>query len=383
MISHFKELGESRVNKIHDVAKVVWNETLKSPSELINKCMSAWDEISENIGVKINPLIPVEDDRQVTNLIFGSGGFSTGRFQALQYQRVKETIDNPPVRLLGLVANKSREHGCGARLISEELNVPVIELDFNDWYHENVEPEENNPIRASRYWFMKDDSSRPSDEVLKKRFKIRQELFHGALGDLIADTLSGPVDIVSARGYNFQFCQSIFRFQDFMPHVNDTHPADLTYVNPETGEKLYPGWQAGAVQKMIDDGHSLIRGSLIEVGMMDHFSQINELDEGALLSIGKGVDRKQHDFQDAKQIQDAMKLVDDQVFCTLEPTGLLLAWGVTEKPIDVVFQDIQGNEIIIKQKGIVVGDKVRGGINSWGVNLEKDLEDLKRFLLKN
>ncbi|MHA1684601.1 MAG: hypothetical protein ACTSUE_26925, partial [Promethearchaeota archaeon] len=196
----------------------------------------------------------------------------------------------------------------------------------------------------------------------------------------IGDVVGTRTDIVSARGYNYQFCRNIFRYQETPPHVNDTHPADLTFVEPDTREKCYPGWQSGAVQRMVRAGHRRFRGSLIEVNFMDTVNQVNDLDEGALLAIGDGVPALNREKPDSKLIQEAMKLVDDYIFCCLEPTGLFLAWGITEDPVDVIFQDVKGNDVVVNQRAIVVGNQLKSGKDAWGGNLQVDLKDLESFL---
>ena len=162
--------------------------------------------------------------------------------------------------------------------------------------------------------------------------------------------------------------------------LNDTHPADLTYVDPETGERLYPGWQSGPIRRMINDGLVHILGSLIKVEFMDRIEQIYELDEGALIALGGGLFIDGQKGSRARDVQNALKLIDDYVFCTLEPTGLILAWGISEDKLPVTYRDLRGNHIDLMQNLIVVGGKVRSGINSWGRDLSGDLKELGEFL---
>jgi len=382
LMKQVRERSAVRVQRIHHLAKRIWKDRRWTPIELQDRCLDAWDRLGADLGTRISPLIPVREDHPVTNLIFGSGSFTTGDFQAAQYEYVKTYVPRPPVVLLGVVTNRSAAHQCNARRVSERYSLPLAELDFIDWYHDFIDNKEPNPIRATQYWFHRNDPKRPPTNELKKRFKIRQNQYHVALNEKIAELSSYPTDIASARGYSFQFCSSIFKHQRFLPHVNDTHPADLTYVDPDTKEKLYPGWQSGAVQLMLNDHHKTFRGSLIEVSYMDAVSQIDELDEGALLTIGEGVTPDPPNSLSAKEIQEAMKVSEDFLFCTLEPTGLLLAWGVTEKALPVAYQDLKGDKVLVKQHLIVVGNTVRSGINAWGRSLEKDLGELEDFLLK-
>ncbi|NMC05050.1 MAG: hypothetical protein GYA24_07565 [Candidatus Lokiarchaeota archaeon] len=376
-----KAEGEARVAAIHALSYQLWHPGNFTPESLQARCIAAWDTLGREIGSRIEPLVPVPEDRPVTNVIFGSGGFSTGAFQAMQFKAVKQYASHPPVLLSGIVANKSRAAGCNASVVASDNGVPLVELDFATWYREHVDKAETNPIAASRYWFPKDDPARPEPGVMASRFSIRQDRYHAALGEGIARAIGTPIDIASARGYSFQFCSAMFKQQRRNPHVNDTHPADLTYVDPPTGTKLYPGWQSGAIQLMMKARHATFRGSLIEVGFMDTVAQVDQLDEGALLAIGGGVAPDKSLACTADQVQAAMKLVDDHVFCTIEPTGLILAWGITEKPVRVTYQDVNGQDVVLRQKAIVVGDQVRAGKNAWGCNLSADLLALGRFLL--
>ncbi|MBD3186937.1 hypothetical protein GF325_08935 [Candidatus Bathyarchaeota archaeon] len=372
---------QQRISLLRDASVKIWNKLFKTPFELQEHCKASWEEMAGKIGSRIKPLVPVDDSVPVGNLIFGSGSFSTGKFQAGEFKRMEATLDAPPVSLLGIVTNKSIEHGCNAARVASDFLYPLVELDFKNWYQEHVDASETHPTRATRYWFRKNDPAKPDGEDLARRFKIRQEHFHGDLGDLIDDTIGLDASSVSARGYNFQFCSSIFKHQSILPHINDTHPADLSFVDGRTGEKLYPGWQQGAIELMLQDGHDRFRGSLIEVDFMDSVDQIHDLDEGALLALGEGVSIKDsHEKLPAKAIQDAMKLVDDFTFCMLEPTGLILAWGITEDPVDVTFKTLDGTSMIINQRGIIVGDTMKSGKEAWGTNLVRDLDELVRFL---
>ncbi|WP_457557642.1 hypothetical protein [Candidatus Harpocratesius sp.] len=376
--------SRDRIKQLHHFAKKVWRDRKFTPIDIQNKCIEAWDDLSSNMDCKIIPLIKIDEDRPVSNLIFGSGSFSTGKFQIEQYLKIQKLVSNPPISLQGIVSNKSEEHNCNTQNIAKQFQIPLVLLDFEDWYHKFIDKMEKNPIRATRYWYPPNSEQKPSLSELSRRFKIRQQEFHHFLGEQIESKISSPTDIVSARGYNFQFCSQIFHHQrNNLPHINDTHPADLSFLDPETYEKLYAGWQAGAVQTMIDDNiHEIYRGSLIEVGYMDSISQISELDTGALLSLGKGVKipADQDPQFSAQQIQSAMKIIDDYFYCTLEPTGLILFWGITDRPVPVIYQDLNGTPVIIKQHAVVVGDKFHSGIHAWGQDLSRDLKELEEFL---
>ncbi|MHA1718492.1 MAG: hypothetical protein ACTSWX_12980 [Promethearchaeota archaeon] len=380
-LEEYKEKSNSRIKKLHGIAKKIWNKKKLTPIDIQNKCLDTWDEISRDLDCKILPLVRANEGRAITNLIFGSGSFTTGKFQAEQYNIVKSYCSKPPIILQGIVSNKSKVHKCNASDVSNQYSVPLVELDYIDWYHEKIDKNEKNPIRATRYLFT-DNEERPSLSETARRFAIRQNKFHKILGEKIAQSIKTQTDIVSARGYNFQFCSSIFTHQrNHLPHINDTHPADLSYMDPVSKKKLYAGWQSGAIELMMKDKiHKTYRGSFIEVEYMDNFNQINTLDEGALLSLGEGVTPESNLNLNASQIQSVMKIIDDNFFCSLEPTGLILFWGITDKPIPVMYKSKDGGVVIVKQKAIFVGNKFHSGINAWGLHLDDDLKELHDFL---
>ncbi|MHA1744989.1 MAG: hypothetical protein ACTSWW_03250 [Promethearchaeota archaeon] len=383
-MEQLQENAAKRISRLHLLAKKIWTKRQWSVTELQDKCLDAWDDLKHDVGCNIVPLIPSQEDQAMSNVIFGSGSFSTGNFQAQQYATVKKYAPVPPMNLTGLITNKSTEHGCCASKISEEFHIPLIELDFQDWYHNYVDKKESNPIRTTRYWFDPDDPDRPSFTELGRRFHIRQDQYHKALGETIYDQLKSPVDSVSARGYNFQFCSNIFPKQsNYLPHINDTHPADLRYLDPQTHQKLYAGWQSGAIEVMLKDKiHTTFHGSFIGVDYMDSVSQIQTLDEGALLALSEGVtpDSALSTPMRAPEIQNAMKIIDDYFFSTLEPTGLIFLWGITERPIPVIYQSLDGSMVIVKQRAIFVGNQFHSGVNAWGIDLDRDLKEVEAFL---
>jgi hypothetical protein len=377
-----EEESFKNINKLHRLSKKIWQRYDLNPYDLQHKCITRWNELEDEIGSKIHPLIKVYENRPVTNLIFGSGSFSTGEFQARQYEKVSKYLKNTPITLQGIVTNKSKENGCNGKTVALKYKLPYISLDFTDWYHNFINENESNPTKATRYWYPPNDVHMPPSEEIQHRFDIRQNQFHKALGEEIEKRVSYPTDIVSARGYNFQFCSNLFLHQkNNLPVINDTHPTDLTYVDPLSKERLYPGWQSQAVKLMLEDNVTHIRGSLIGVNYMDKTEQISELDEGPLLAIGEGVNINPSLDNDANQVQEMIKIMDDYFFCTLEPTGLILAWGVTEKKMPVAYQTLYGETIIIQQHAILVGDKVLSGINAFGSNLTKNLSALEVFFL--
>jgi len=374
--------SSKNIDRLHQFSKKLWQRKKFTPYELQNKCFECWDELKDKFGSRIRPLIPIKPDHPITNLIFGSGSFSTGEFQVAQYKKVESYLDTPPIILQGIVTNKSKDRGCNGEIVAQKYNIPYISLDFTDWYHNHIDEKESNPIRATRYWFQPHDPNKPIPNEIGSRFNIRQNKFHKALGEQIEEKLKLPTDIVSARGYNFQFCQNIFTLhQAYLPAINDTHPTDLTFVDPNTNERLYPGWQSGAVELMLHDKLNHIRGSLIGIDYMDKVEQINELDEGPILAIGQGMEMNSYLKYNPSQIQELIKIMDDYFFCTLEPTGLILAWGISEEKIPITYQNISGDPLILKQRAIFVGNKKLSGISAFGSNLIQNLYDLEQFLL--
>src|SRR3989337_3781998 len=117
--------SSERVEMIHDLAKKIWKGRRWTPEDLQNKCQEAWDSIGSELQTRIKPLVTL-GGHFATNLIFGSGSFSTGRFQAAQYRRVAEYA-KPPVFLQGLVTNRSAKRGCNAAKVSQEFEIPLVE----------------------------------------------------------------------------------------------------------------------------------------------------------------------------------------------------------------------------------------------------------------
>ncbi len=384
LLSNIEEESTQRIKKIHRLAKKIWVQRRYEPMDIRNKCLDRWDLLADEIDSEIVPLISCYDNHISSNLIFGSGSFSTGEFQIQQYNIVKSYTDTPPMALNGIVTNKSGDHNSNGTKIAQKYNIPYVELDFIDWYHEFIDANEPNPIRATRYWYPENDDNNPNLSQISRNFKIRQDQFHAHLGEVIEATMPHSTDSVSARGYNFQFCSQIFSHQqNHLPHINDTHPADLRYINEQSHEKLYAGWQSGAIQLMLNDNiPPPYRGSLIEVSNMDKITQIHQLDEGALLALGPGVNPTSNLVGElsARQIQNAMKISDDYLFCSLEPTGLIYLWGITKKAIPVKYLTQNGKELEIMQRAVVIGDKVYNGATPWGANLSSDIKLVENFL---
>src|SRR6056297_3850245 len=104
--------SQDRIKRLQQFAKRVWNRNDLEPIDVRNRCLDAWDEMKHDAGSKILPLVRISEGQKPTNLIFGSGSFSTGDFQVEQYETIARLVDDPPMKVQGIVANKSTDHGC-------------------------------------------------------------------------------------------------------------------------------------------------------------------------------------------------------------------------------------------------------------------------------
>jgi len=167
-------------------------------------------------------------------------------------------------------------------------------------------------------------------------------------------------DTISLRGFNFPIT--------FPMSADDTHPADLSYVQSDTGKPLYPGWQSIGTAKMIEDGHRVFRSSLVRAPPINAFEDIGGVDAGELLSLTPSL--RPPNTRDARAIQEAMKRSEDGFLVTLKATGLLnYLWGIGEKPIGIRYRSLTG-EVEVTCRPIIVGTKVMSGKDAFGQNLE-------------
>ena len=207
-----QDKSRNNINKLHLLAKKIWAKKKLEPIDIVNRCMDTWDHLGDQLGTRIKPLINVDETRPITNLIFGSGSFSTGEFQVDQYNIVHSYASNPPIKLSGIITNKSENHGCNGAKIAKKHNIPLVELDFINWYNQTIDKHELNPIKATRYWYPTHSLTEHKQDfqTITKNFNIRQNEFHKELGEKIGQIMEYPIDTVSARGYNFQFCSNSY-----------------------------------------------------------------------------------------------------------------------------------------------------------------------------
>ena len=51
--------SKSRINSLHRFGKKLWNQKNWEPMDIRNKCLEEWDYLADEIGSKINPIIPL------------------------------------------------------------------------------------------------------------------------------------------------------------------------------------------------------------------------------------------------------------------------------------------------------------------------------------
>lgn len=312
---------------------------------------------------KIEPLcrLPTTEGDNVKCIIMGSGSFSTGGDELRQAEELRLRIGFNPVEYVAVVTNRSKSN---AAKIAEQFEKPLICLDFEQWYRENVDRNSQNPIRETRFLYFPGDDDRPSIEEVERRLSIRSE-YGAELMKVIEEKIGFKPDTISLRGYNFPIT--------FPMSADDTHPADLSYVQPDTGKPLYPGWQSRGTAKMVEDGHRIFRSSLVRAPPVSSFEDIGRVDAGELLSLTPGL--QPPNTRDARAIQEAMKRSEDSFLVTLKATGLLdHLWGIGEKSIGIRYRSLTG-EVEVRCRPIIVVTKVMSGKDVFG----QTLEDLKRL----
>jgi len=350
-----------RVEALMATAKKIWSKY--RPLDLVAEIEGLWDSVSDDLGFEIEPLcrLPSTDGDAVKCVIMGSGSFSTGGEELRRAEELRLGIGYNPVEYVAVATNRSRSN---ATKIAEQFERPFICLDFEEWYRENVDRNSQNPIRETRFLYFQGDDDRPSIEEIKRRLGIRSE-YGAELMKALEEGIGFKPDTISLRGYSFPIT--------FPMSADDTHPADLSYVQPDTGRPLYPGWQSRGTAKMIEDGHSVFRSSLVRAPPVSSFEDIGRVDAGELLSLTPGL--RPTDTRDAGAIQEAMKRSEDSFLVTLKATGLLnYFWGIGEKPIGLRYRSLTG-EVEVKCRSVIVGTKIMSGKGAFG----QALEDLKMF----
>ncbi len=368
--SNTKAISGKRLKAVVEAARRIWRKY--TPYQLRQELLGLWEKMSLDTGVKFLPLCSLKKGEVLSCAVFGSGSFSTGRKELELAREIGAFLGWSPVQYTMVVTNRKRSN---AKTVWEEfkdLGLRYVELDFADWYRENYDPDSKSPIRDTRFFYAP-GSERPPREIVERNFNVRRE-FDRALNSAIMKSGDFPTSI-SLRGYNFPV------FTTLMPPgqqvlVDDTHPADMSWVDPRTGGQLYPGWQSGATGKMRDDGHSLYRGSLIAVDLLDSFADAQKVDTGSLYTLSPGI--RPPKVWSPRAIQGNMKLTEDYFFNALKATGLFpYLWGISEDPETVEYRRLDGGVIKLKQRCLIVGNRIRSGKDAFG----QHLEDLNSILL--
>ncbi len=361
---NYEQIHEGRLELIRAYAKKIW--------EVLIPKMEVWDEENPLFDVFNNaPFLSKADVYwgDINVILWGSGSFSTGRIELEEWRRAKNEIPNLPVEYLAVVSNNKKSN---ARKVAEDFDLPLVEIDFKEWYRENYDKNSKNPIKETGLFFPP-GSELPDD--VEHRFKIREK-FEEGLVELLhekAKTYADTILFNSLRGYNFPIIHSYGMFFD------DTHPADLSYVD-ENGIPLYPGWQSGATQKMIKDGHKIFRSSLIWVHSIGDIKNIQNVDSGELLALSEGIS---YNGRDAKEIQNIMKITEDSMLVALKAWGLFpLLWSYISHKVKIPYKMLDDTVVWRKEHNIIVGKRERGGARAFGgqnfrLHLENLLDDVK------
>jgi len=371
---NIKAISNERVKAVKALAKLIWNNY--SPYELQQKMQSIWEKLSEKIGVRFVPLYKLKKGEVLSCAIFGSGSFSTGRKELEIAREIKEELGWSPIVYKFIVTNRSKSNARAVFEEFKELGLTYVEVDFSSWYRENYDRASKSPIKDTRFFYPPGENT-PPVEVLKRNFNIRRE-FDKVMHKAIVKAGSFPTSI-SLRGYNFPL------FKTLIPSghqiiIDDTHPADMSYVDPKTKLQLYPGWQSGATHKMKCNGHSLYRGSLIAIDLLDTFADSQKVDTGILYALSPGISPPRSWSPTAIQIN--MKQTEDYFFNALKATSLFpYLWGISIQPERVQYQAVDGSIVELKQRLLVVGDQIRAGKYAFGQTLD-DLKYIEHIILE-
>jgi hypothetical protein len=392
-----KALKEERLAQIYSGAVKLYKK-FGSPYSLQRKFLN----ILEKRNIQAMIIIPElrNDEDVLEEAVWGSGSFSTGE-EGLHYsKKMFKELGYFPIKPVVIVSNRNKEHGSNARNLAKTHNLPLIELDFVNWYRSNYDSKSQNPIAETRFFYPPGSRNVPPMDRIEYNFNIRKE-FHDELVRLIEEELGYLPHTHSLRGYSFPIMSEIGQ-------VDDTHPGDLAYVNPETKHLLYPGWQSGPVMKMLNHKLKFLRGALISVDPIIDVSQYNTVDTGFIFMRGPGhtipdnLDLSKSKINEtAKAVQNAMKFTDDIPMLATKSCGLFpYLWAITREEMEISYlhhvpwSTISNSRVeerieradgisSIKQQGVIVGDRILSGKDAFCSNLEKDLTQLLEILLHN
>jgi hypothetical protein len=351
-----EEMKGARVEALMAMATKIWSR--HTPSDLAAEVRGLWDSMRDDLGYKMEPLCRLQSKggEGIKCIIMGSGSFSTGGDELRRAEELRLRIGFNPLQYVAVVTNRAKSN---AAKIAEQFKKPLICLDFEQWYRENYDGNSQNPIRETRFLYFQGDEDRPPMDEIERRLRIRSE-YGAELMKAVEEGIGFTPDTISLRGYGFPIT--------FPISADDTHPADLSYVQPDTGSPLYPGWQSQSTAKMVADGHRIFRSSLIRTPPVSSVEDIGSVDAGELLSLTPGL--QPSNPQDARAIQEAMKRSEDSFLTTLKATGLLsYLWGIGDKTMGIWYRSLTG-EVEVKAKPVTVGAKVMSGKDAFGQTLE-------------
>lgn len=360
---NIKAISNKRIKAVKSLAKTIWDNY--SPYDLQQKMQDSWEELSRKTSVKFVPLYKLKKDEILSCAIFGSGSFSTGRKELEIAKEISHELGWSPVDYKFIVTNRDRSNAKDVFEEFKELGLTYVEVDFSRWYRKNY-GDSKSPIKDTRFFYTPGEET-PPKERLERNFNVRKEFDKVMREAIMAKTDSFPTSI-SLRGYNFPLFKTLMP-SDHTITIDDTHPADMSYVDAESKLQLYPGWQSAATQKMKDDGHSLYRCSLISIELLDTFADLQKVDTGILYALSPGINPPEN--WSSSTIQTNMKQTEDYFLNALKATGLFpYLWGISAHPKKVRYQSIDGNTVELKQRLLVVGTQLRAGKNAFGQSLD-------------
>ncbi len=341
-------ISKSRIDRIIRSALDLWRHY--SLRDLRKRLDELWKS-------EFQPLYEF-NDAPLTCAVFGSGSFSTGRYEIYIAKLIEKELGWSPVRYTLIVTNRKK---CKAKEVALEFKLPLVVMDFNTWYRQNYNPVSSKPTRETSLFIDTNNS-----DSLIKRFNIRVE-FDRALFDKIKKYTEVP-NLISLRGYNFPIMHSISRGRSIL--IDDTHPADLS-ITDRSAVPLCPGWQVSAVEKMRNLGSKIFRSSLIEVNPFTSVEDVTSLDTGKIYALTPGI-RPPSSWRTVK-IQDNIKRTEDYLLCAFKATGLFpYLWGVSKRNYRVEYKTMDDKIITKSQPAFIVGRQIRCGRNAFG----RDIKDL-------
>lgn len=338
-------ISSSRTEQVVRSALSIWKD---------NRLRDIKRRLLEIWGEEFTPLCEFEDE-PLSCALFGSGSFSTGRQEIQIAKEIEKALGWAPVRYRLIVTNNRNSM---ADKVADEFGLPLVEMDFSSWYRENYNPGSRAPIRETTLF-----ASELNESSLTDRFNIRTE-FDKALRERI-DRLGGLPELISLRGYNFPLMHSLLTGSRSL--IDDTHPADMSLTD-RNGHPLCPGWQTGAVEKMISCGARLFRSSLIGVSPFFSVSDVLSLDTGILYALSPGI--RPPSGWSARVIQESMKRTEDYFLVALKGSGLFpYLWGISKRPQDVEYITEHQRIIIKKEHSLIVLNRIKSGRNVFGVDI--------------